>query len=208
MQSSWRLDGDKLTFIVCLPPHVGKPHLDEYVDTPERMLGDVNLFLKVEEEGDGSNDDEDKSPTHGSKPKGRIVGEIELMIAEKQNQRKGYGRAALVSFLQYIVNHESSILEEFTTKCLGVDGVGVEAQATMDQADQERILAYFSVKIGESNSGSLALFESLGFKKVSVKPNYFEEFELRRANLCSEDVFVLLTQAGVPGYQELLYARE
>jgi hypothetical protein len=110
MQQRWRNDADKLTFIVCSPlsessrkqleQSRGTSHLTEQDDAPEKMVGDINLFLRVDdgEEGD-------------SEP--QIVGEVELMIAEKLNQRKGFGRASILSFMKYIVDHEVEILEEF-----------------------------------------------------------------------------------------------
>lgn len=55
MQQSWRNDHDKLTFIACLPitdnvkEVVGGGH-----DGPERMVGDVNLFLsRADEDEEG-----------------------------------------------------------------------------------------------------------------------------------------------------------
>lgn len=203
MQESWRLDGDKLTFIVCLPVPAGTLHLDDDVDKPEKMLGDVNLFLKVEDDEE-VNEDHDKNSTYGSrKAKERVVGEIELMIAEKHNQTKGYGRAALVSFLQYIADHQAHIVDEFSSQ------QGIRSRGTkVVQANDERKLGYLSVKIGQSNPRSLALFESVGFKKVSAEPNYFGEFELRRTNLNSESVSVLLSQAGIEWFRELVYNRE
>jgi hypothetical protein len=60
MQRSWRKDHDKLTFVACLPlpPDAEKQIISDRVliasehDSPDRMVGDVNLFL--------SRDGEDK----------------------------------------------------------------------------------------------------------------------------------------------------
>jgi len=59
MQRSWRKDHDKLTFIACLPlsdvttTEKGDIIRSEEFDEPDRMAGDVNLFLSRDE------DDED-----------------------------------------------------------------------------------------------------------------------------------------------------
>lgn len=206
MQQSWRTDADKLTFIVCLPlrrddnisidsnrgedVHVRKQEdlnstslstttttITEQDDTPDRMLGDVNLFLRFDEDDN------------------KIIGEIELMIAEKQNQRRGFGRAALISFLRYIIDHESEIVDEFLS------------QQQQQGKQQTARLSCLSVKIGQSNARSLALFESLGFRKVSDRPSYFGEFELRRSReeLDQRDVREMLWRFGVEGYVEVGY---
>ena len=43
--------------------------------------------------------------------------------------------------------------------------------------------------------------------KVSADPNFFGEFELRRADLEMESVLSSLATAGVEGYVELAYER-
>ena len=51
MQQSWRNDHDKLTFIACLPvPGDDKEVLAGAHDSPDRMIGDVNLFLSGADE--------------------------------------------------------------------------------------------------------------------------------------------------------------
>ncbi|EAW10266.1 uncharacterized protein ACLA_047350 [Aspergillus clavatus NRRL 1] len=186
MQQSWRLDPDKLTFIVCAPLSASafragqeeeertqeqqpakSPCLQDEDDAPARMLGDINLFLRLEDDEEGAG-----AP--------QLVGEVELMIAEKASQGKGHGRAALLGFLRYVVEHEGEILREF---------------------------AALSVKIGKGNGRSLALFESVGFVKVSEEPNYFGEFELRRTDLGGESVQEAMGRAGVSGYTEVVYKR-
>jgi RimJ/RimL family protein N-acetyltransferase len=181
MQLSWRTDADKLTFIVCRPlstastteEEPSQHQLQAESDAPKSMIGDINLFLRID---DGE---------HGNSPP-KVIGEIELMIAEKNNQRRGYGRAALLMFMQYIVQYQGAILEEF-----------VGAASTLE-------FESLSVKIGEENLRSLALFESLDFKKIESEPNFFGEFELRRS-LGSIDG--ALGKAGVRAFVALPYER-
>ncbi|KAF5864329.1 hypothetical protein ETB97_008107 [Aspergillus alliaceus] len=161
MQQSWRQDPDKLTFIVCQGP--GSSPLRDEDDSPERMVGDVNLFLRVED-----------AEEEGAAP--QVVGEIELMIAEKRNQQRGFGKATLLAFLRYIVEHEEEIVEEF------VRGQGGNLEGAGGR------LSCLSVKIGQGNERSLRLFAGALFRKVSEEANYFGEFELRRTELSRESV--------------------
>lgn len=200
MQRSWRQDPDKLTFIVCRPIPTPQDTTEKVVqlnsenDSPENMVGDINLFLRIDD-GDAG----DSPP--------RIIGEIELMIAEKINQRRGYGKAVLLTFMKYIFEWEGVILEEF------VNGEGVDAEmmrklrAAGGGGGSGLSFQCLSVKIGQANERSLALFESLGFVKVSAEPNYFGEFELTRGLLGREEVDEALGGAGVEGYVEISYER-
>jgi DNA polymerase delta subunit 2 len=182
MQKSWREDGDKLTFIVCLPLTKSSSSeknmvVPEETDAPERMVGDVNLFLRFDDDDDNS-----------------VVGELELMVAEKQNQGKGFGRAALLAFLGYILARQDGIVDEFL-------------QAEKKHVpNSKKEISYFSVKIGQTNTRSIALFESLGFTKVTLEPNYFGELELRRADLDAANLEQMLDRFAVTGYQELEYS--
>ncbi|RAL05891.1 uncharacterized protein BO80DRAFT_475005 [Aspergillus ibericus CBS 121593] len=190
MQQSWRQDPDKLTFIICHPAPIPSPGpMQTTADTPDRMVGDINLFLRIDdgEEGD-------------SEP--QIIGEIELMIAEKNNQRKGFGKAALNTFLRYIVEREGEVLEEF----VGRDEGARRALEGKGEGKGLR-LECLSVKIGKDNERSLALFEGAMFRRVTDEPNYFGEFELRRGrgDLGREVVEGGLERAGVRGYEELLF---
>ncbi|KKK23820.1 hypothetical protein P175DRAFT_0532098 [Aspergillus ochraceoroseus IBT 24754] len=183
MQESWRNDPDKLTFIICLParnPHGNTPHLTEECDAPARMVGDINLFLRIEDGGE-----------EGSRP--QIIGEIELMIAEKKDQRRGFGKAALLAFLRYVIGHEKDLVREFLSR------------DEMEGSDAK--IAALSVKIGQANERSLALFEGVQFRRISAEPNYFREWELRRTDLRRVSVEDALVGAGVGGYVEVLYER-
>lgn len=187
MQGSWRLDADKLTFIVCLPPLNPPPkkpendHAPRIVveakkhDAPERMVGDVNLFLKLE-------DEEDLWEPY-------VTGELELMIAKSDCRGKGLGRETMLAFIQYIRTHTQEILEEFLKdkECAEDETVG---EGPSEDERLEKCLErgiQLGVKIGDSNVSSKGLFESLGFVQEGGK-NYFGEVELKLKDRRSLDV--------------------
>lgn len=195
MQRSWRQDPDKLTFITCRPiPEPAVPtttkitEQDDY-DSLDRMLGDINLFLRVDAKNNA--------------PMPQIIGEIELMIAEKTNHRKGFGRAALLCFLRYIVEHEVEILSEFVPSTFTTSGQKMKIR----EKDKSWRFSALSVKIGKENVGSLALFESVGFRRVSDKPSFFGELELLLTGFDHSAVNKELEKARIEGYVELDYAR-
>jgi len=147
MQRSWRTDHDKLTFIVCLPTGAGEAR-GGHDDAPERMIGDINLFLFEPD------DDEDDDAAGG------VVGEIELMIARKDLHRQGYGRAALLAFLDYVLGSWDAVSWEY------------------GHGDIAKPPSYLRVKINQENARSIALFKSIGFT-MAEHANYFGEVELR-----------------------------
>ncbi|KAM5470059.1 hypothetical protein MauCBS54593_003942 [Microsporum audouinii] len=213
MQQSWRQDADKLTFITCQPvsslatcsddqgasgpvqdnnSYQVKPKGD---DALEKMIGDVNMFLKLEENDtvDGESSDV---------PKEVVVGEVELMIAEKHLQRKGFGRASLVCFLKYVIDHMEQILAEFQGHAASTQ---VAELATI-AASGKKQLEYLVVRIAAKNERSIALFKSLGFDTVSDGPNVFGELELRKYGLeSSGELRMWMQHYGIEEYMELPY---
>lgn len=182
MQQSWRTDADKLTFIICLPLPGGKTDvIAGEDDAPARMIGDVNLFLT-----------EDNSDRDGNEALSSLVGEIELMIATKQNQGRGYGRASLVAFLHFIQSHQEDIFKECN-------------QGRRNPQSPSSSMAYLRVKVAESNARSIRLFESVGFQKVSAEANFFGEVELRLLQPLSETLVSLREKFGIDEYRERRY---
>lgn len=165
------MDSDKLTFITCYPH---SEHISQ--DEVQAMIGDVNLFILTNEEENGDE---------------LLVGELELMIASREDQGHGHGRTAILMFLYYILRHQNSILGEYFSF--------PRAQAQVSR------LAYLRVKIKETNARSIALFESLGFKKTEPSPNFFEEFELRNGRLKLEQVEAWMKERDISGYKEVPY---
>lgn len=164
MQRSWRSDADKLTFIACAappppsadtsggetPPAKSPPPLRSEDDADDRMLGDVNLFFSTE---DAEPEPDDGAEGAVQTPQ-RRVGEVEIMIARREAQGRGYGPAVLRAFLWYI-----------GAVCLQDGHFAVDA---------------LRVRIGAENVRSLRLFEREGFARVGDgRPNFFGEVELR-----------------------------
>jgi RimJ/RimL family protein N-acetyltransferase len=164
MQRSWRTDNDKLTFIVCQSREsqvTSQTVRGGEDDRPERMIGDINLFLFEPEDDD---DDDGEQAANSTKQSNALVGEIELMIARKDLHRQGYGRAALLSFTAYVLDTWTQIATEYS--------ISSEGQTP-------RPLQYLRVKINQSNARSIALFQSIGFVQTAAGANYFGEVELR-----------------------------
>lgn len=207
MQKSWREDGDKLTFIVCLPAATttttgiqvkeGEGELEGkngdansemesmavqggLGDADARMIGDVNLFL--------SQDDEDENEAEDKRGKG-VIGEIEIMIATQSARGKGYGKATLLTFLWYIMQNLSAILFEYSK-------------------NRNSALKFLRVKIDADNQTSINLFEKAGFRKTSQTPNYFNEIELRLSPADTASLFKDMQEPSMALYKLPAAAKE
>lgn len=165
MQHSWRVDNDKLTFIVCTHPDkltslyaqtLRRGVSPGYQDAPDRMIGDVNLFLS-DDVPDEQTDEQADAVTTQPRP---VIGELMIMIARSTEHRKGLARETMQAFLSYIRAEQDNICREYA----GGDGA---------------VLKYLRVRITHDNERSIKLFEFLGFKKTCDEPNVFGEFELR-----------------------------
>lgn len=172
MQRSWRQDSDKLTFISCVSNQGDKSQIESIASA----VGDVNLFLLPTEEDSGEVS---------------LAGELELMIAEKQHQSRGFGKASLLTFIRYVLAHEKELVDAYFEQPRDISRTSG--------------LAYLRVKIGETNMRSLKLFESLGFEKTDVAPNFFGEWELRNIGLSIDKVKDLMEKNSISGYKEDSY---
>jgi len=115
---------------------------------------------------------------------GGLVGEIELMIALPQQQNKGLGTSVVLLFMWYVLLHQEEIA--------GQKGAG-------------KVLRRLRVKINKGNNRSIRLFERLGFKKTSEKPNYFGEMEMVMTDLGVEWVEERMKTGGWAEWREVEY---
>jgi hypothetical protein len=114
------------------------------------------------------------------------------MIASPSHHRQGYGRATILTFMQYIQTHLPSILSEYAKK------EGVEKMS----------LLQLKVKIGSKNEKSIKLFESIRFLKVAEGPNFFGEFELVFEGFLGEErIKGLCERYDVREYREAVYVK-
>ena len=147
-------------------------------DAPERMVGDVNLFLYPYE-------DEDDLELPSATPE-FCVGEIDIMIAGQRHRGKGLGRAVVHAFLQYISCHLDGIMHEY---------------AEDKDMPTPPGLKLLMAKINQTNANSVALFKGLGFEQEG-EVNYFGEVKLVLRHV---DKFAAQSPEG---YEELVYSRD
>ena len=170
-QQSWRTAGDKLTFIICRPLKDGGHFTGDVTgivragthDVEDRMVGDVNFFLHAHPDLEG-----------------RLVGELDVMVAEKSCRRTGLGRASCVAVLDYARRRMAEMLDEYhdagVTDGATSPGQGQEGKENGVEAG-ERVTEVM-VKIKEGNVGSRGLFRALGFEDDGKGVNYFGEVRM------------------------------
>lgn len=111
MQQAWRDDPKKCTFIVhsteaCPIGGDDDNSSSEMDDFSVRanlagMVGDVNLFLSEIDDDDDGGEEENRNDKVDSNETPRIQAEVDIMIADKDYQKKGLGRAATCSMILY-----------------------------------------------------------------------------------------------------------
>lgn len=175
-QQSWHTDPEKLTFIICervKPEQEVYPSLQaKVIDAEDRMIGDINFFIYVDDETNaddtqekeiveetGQYDGADEAGTQQTEGKIRLRGEVDVMIAEQRYRRRGYGKGSVMALLMFLRRNMRSILDEYSR------GVGITREVEMTT---------LMVKIKEENMASRQLFGWLGFKECGGV-NYFGE---------------------------------
>ncbi|KAG6855681.1 hypothetical protein H0H87_012155 [Tephrocybe sp. NHM501043] len=180
MQQKWRLDADKLTFIILSRESLSGDKLLNLTEIPETvsptdptisrlpMVGDVNMFLKgalpretqVTKSADAQDDEELEN---------EFEAEMEIMIAEPAFRRKRLALEALQLMLEYATGFPSAYFSENAERReqnLGQSkGLGVPPS---------RLVA----RISDTNGPSIRLFEMLGFS-ITRRVEVFEEVEMR-----------------------------
>lgn len=156
-QQSWRESHDKLTFILCKPVATGDTSDSSVqtgdVDSPDKMIGDINFFLYPWDD----EDEEDGADMGAARPS-YCVGEIDIMISSQSDRGRGLGKAAVSTFMHYIWSNRAAILREY-------------------QAEVQPELKFLMAKIKATNAHSIALFKGLGFEQEG-EVNYFGEVKL------------------------------
>ncbi|KZP31910.1 hypothetical protein FIBSPDRAFT_812908 [Athelia psychrophila] len=162
MQKKWRIDDDKLTFIILARPE----HRSE--DLPGRddsnldnlpMVGDVNMFLK------GIPPHLRKAPSKNAsfdtdeQEEDDFEAELEIMIADPESRRKGLAYEAL----QLLISYATDPRDVTNTSC--------PAQLPIPRSS-------LVVRVSQSNTPSIKLFERLGMRIVKWV-EAFQEVEMR-----------------------------
>lgn len=164
-------------------------------DEPRRMVGDVNMFL-TPWEGDGDDEGLDGS---GSGKAHCCMAEIDIMIADPRHRGKGLGRAAVAALLSFFCRNREGVLAEYG----GADGY----TSNTGSGKSTLVVKDLVAKISAGNTGSIALFKSLGFEQRGGV-NYFGEIQMVLEGVGEErDEAPWVAVVKDAGYKELRYDR-
>jgi hypothetical protein len=152
------------------------------------MIGDVNLFLSDIASSPSSTPPGSPGSSHKDKTEpGKREGELEIMIAEAAYRGKGYAAEVLDLFIAYVtgrINQTQVIPLGETVQEEGMAKEQVDS-TLMEKSQHENYRSPLPlprsallVRIGASNTRSIALFKKIGFEVVS-EPNVFGEIEMR-----------------------------
>lgn len=125
MQRKWRLDDDKLTFIV-----LSKAMLDNGCSEVESMIGDVNLFLSVD----------------------RLCGELEVMIAERAVRCNGAATEAVSLMIFYALKELN--LKKFFVKITEGNGASLhlfEDKLRFKRVSYSEVFGEFTLELAPSD---------------------------------------------------------
>ncbi|KAK8041356.1 GNAT domain-containing protein [Apiospora phragmitis] len=177
-QVSWRTSADKLTFVLCRPlarATASRAVAGDVVaagrdDGPERMVGDINMFLTPWDDGNDDDDDatEKAATKNSSVPETAgidfVRAEVDVMIAGAADRGKGLGKGAVGALLEFVSRNREGILREYAT-------------TIAPNAGRHPEIREFVARIQASNAGSIALFKGFGFRQRGAV-NYFGEVEM------------------------------
>lgn len=142
------------------------------------MIGDVNFFLYPY---DGDDDEESSGK--------ELVGEIDVMVAEKGDRGKSVGFGAVTALMSYVYRNLDAVLEEYRREAGG-------------DVSGKPVLKGLMAKIQAGNDKSVALFKRLGFtQKGGV--NYFGEIKM-----VLDDFVSLMESSGTEGKAKLQWRDE
>lgn len=174
MQRKWRVDEDKLTFIILArtPEFQGTSGQLDPKDSIIRglpMVGDVNLFLS----GDLSSI-LTMTTRNISDEADEFTAEAEIMIAEPSYRRKGMAREALQLMFRYATSRSPEHFSAASSLNSNISPSDTEFPSLPTPIPPQNLLT----RITESNEASIRLFQKLGFE-ITKRVEVFGEVEMR-----------------------------
>ncbi|KAK5965478.1 Acetyltransferase [Trichostrongylus colubriformis] len=121
MQRSWRIDDDKLTFII-----LSKTKMDSGCTEVESMIGDVNVFLNAD----------------------RDSGELEVMIAESTERGSGAATEAVSLMIAYVITELH--VEQFFVKITDDNAASLHLflqKLKFQQVSHSQVFREFTLKL-------------------------------------------------------------